>query len=149
MFRESRFDLDTIAFLVVVGLLAIGAAWVLLRNDGVVPSTSPGAVTVTSPPASPRPDDSTRPAVKGELRITAPASDTWVQVRRTGAKGAVLFSGTVMKGKTRVFVGDVLWLRLRVPADVRLRIEGHRIAPLKAERPVDYRITNGKLERQG
>ncbi len=61
----------------------------------------------------------------------------------------MLFSGTVKKGKTRVFVGDVLWLRLGNPSAVRLRVEGRKIAPNDSVDPVDYIVKNGKLERQG
>ena len=151
---ESRFDLDTIAFLVVICLLAIGVTWVLVASGGDTnPSTAPGPVGVTSPSpsasASATPVATSRPVVKGQLRITAPEVDSWVQVRRAGPKGAVLFSGMVEKGNTRVFAAKVLWLRLRSPSDVRLRVEGRKIAPLKDVGPVDFIVKNGKLERQG
>jgi len=154
MSGESRFSLDTIAFLVVICLLAIGATWVLVASGrDTPPSTKPGAVGVTSPTpsagASVTPEATSRPAVKGQLRITAPEVDSWVQVRRSGPTGVVLFSGMVEKGNTRVFAAKVLWLRLRSPSDVRLRVEGRKIAPLNDVGPVDYIVTNGKLERQG
>ena len=70
-------------------------------------------------------------------------------MRKDGATGAVLFSGTVTKGKTRVFVGDVLWLRLGNPSAVRLRVEGRKIKRSDSADPVDYIVKDGKLERQG
>ena len=72
-----------------------------------------------------------------------------MKVRKAGPQGAVLFSGLVKKGNTRVFTGDVLWLRLRSPSDVRLRVEGRKITPADSVGPVDYIVKNGKLERQG
>jgi hypothetical protein len=154
MAGESRFDLDTIAFLVVICLLAIGVTWVLVATGGdTQPSTKPGALGITSPSPSAgesaNPEETTRPVVKGELRISAPEVDSWVQVRKAGPKGAVLFSGMVERGNTRVFAGDVLWLRLRSPSDVRLRVEGRKIASSDSVGPVDYIVKNGKLERQG
>jgi len=152
MSGESRFSLDTIAFLVVICLLAIGATWVLVASGGdTQPSTKPVGVASPTPSASASvtPEATSRPAVEGQLRITAPEVDSWVQVRRSGPTGAVLFSGMVKKGNTRVFGAKVLWLRLRSPSDVRLRVEGRKIAPLNDVGPVDYIVTNGKLERQG
>jgi hypothetical protein len=151
---ENRFNLDTIAFVVVICLLAIGVTWVLVASGGdTTPTSKPGALGVTSPSpsasASATPVATSRPVVKGQLRITAPEVDSWVQVRRAGPKGAVLFSGMVEKGNTRVFAAKILWLRLRSPPDVRLRVEGRKIAPLKDEGPVDFIVKNGKLERQG
>ena len=91
----------------------------------------------------------TGPATDGTVRVTAPLTDTWIQVRKSGPKGRVLFSGVVKAGNTRVFVGDPLWLRLRDPSQVRLRIYGDKIVPEGSSGPVDYLIKNGKLERQG
>ena len=153
MREESRFNLDTIAFLVVVGLLAIGAAWVLVRSgETQAPAASAArAAASPSPLASPSVKASSAPVpvVKGELRVSAPTTDIWVQVRENGPKGAVLFSGVVSMGNTRVFVADVLWLRLRNPSHVGLRVEGHKIPPSASVNPVDYIVKNGKLERQG
>jgi hypothetical protein len=153
VFRDSRFDLDTIAFLVVVVLLVAGGAWILIRNEraasSAVPQTAGGASPSASPLASASPGATTQPATNGEVRITAPVTDTWVEVRKSGPKGTVLFSGVVKEGNTRVFAGAVLWLRLRHPSQVRLRIDGRKIVPDGSVEPVDYLITNGKLERQG
>jgi hypothetical protein len=161
VFRDSRFDLDTIAFVVVVVLLVAGGAWILMRNERAVSSgasqtvssASPSAAADAGPSASPSPSASpattTGPATDVKIRVTAPLTDTWVEVRKSGPKGRVLFSGVVKAGNTRVFAGDLLWLRLRDPAKVRLRIYGRKIVPGASPGPVDYLIKNGKLERQG
>jgi len=154
MAGESRLDLDTIAFVVVICLLAIGVTWVLVRSgSNMQPSTKPGALGITSPSPSAsnsaKPQQTTTPVVRGELRISAPDGESWLEVRRDESTGTVLFSGTVQKGKTRVFVGDVLWLRLGNPSAVRLRVDGRKIAPNDSVDPVDYIVKNAKLERQG
>ncbi len=146
---------NTVVFVAVICLLVLGVIWILGRGSDTQPSTKPGALGITSPSPSPsvskpaKPQKTTTPVVKGELRISAPDGESWLEVRRDGSTGTVLFSGTVKKGKTRVFVGDVLWLRLGNPSAVRLRVEGRKIAPNDSVDPVDYIVKNGKLERQG
>jgi cytoskeleton protein RodZ len=146
---------NTVVFVAVICLLVLGVIWILGRGSDMQPSTKPGALGITSPSPSPsasnsaKPQQTTTPVVKGELSISAPEGESWLEVRRDGSTGTVLFSGTVKKGKTRVFVGDVLWLRLGNPSAVRLRVEGRKIAPNDSVDPVDYIVKNGKLERQG
>jgi cytoskeleton protein RodZ len=144
---------NTIVFVAVICLLVLGVIWILGRGDDARPPTEPGALGITSsspsPSTSAKPQKTSPPVVKGELRITAPSGDSWLEVRKDSATGAVLFSGTVTKGKTRVFVGDVLWLRLGNPSAVRIRVEGRKIAPSDSVDPVDYLVKDGKLERQG
>jgi transcriptional regulator with XRE-family HTH domain len=144
---------NTVVFVAVICLLVLGVIWILGRGSDTPPSTKPGALGITSPSPSvskpAKPQKTTTPVVKGELRVSAPDAEIWLEVRRDGSAGAVLFSGTVKKGKTRVFVGDVLWLRLGNPSAVRLRIEGREIKPMTDADPVDYIVKNGKLERQG
>jgi len=146
---------NTVVFVAVICLLVLGVIWIVGRGSDTQPSTKPGALGIISPSPSPsvskpaKPQKTTTPVVKGELRVSAPDGESWLEVRRDGSTGTVLFSGTVKKGKTRVFVGDVLWLRLGNPSAVRLRVDGRKIAPNDSVDPVDYIVKNGKLERQG
>jgi cytoskeletal protein RodZ len=146
---------NTVVFVAVICLLVLGVIWILGRGGDTQPSTKPGALGITSPSPSPsvsksvKPQKTTAPVVKGQLRITAPDGESWLEVRKDSATGKVLFSGTVTKGKTKVFVGDVLWLRLGNPSVVRLRVEGRKIAHSDSGGPVDYIVKDGKLERQG
>ena len=144
---------NTVVFVAVICLLVLGVIYVIGRGGDPQPSTKPGALGITSPSPSAsksaKPQKTAKPVVSGELRITAPDGDSWLEVRKDGATGAVLFSGTVTKGKTRVFVGDVLWLRLGNPSAVRLRVEGRKIKRSDSADPVDYIVKDGKLERQG
>jgi len=144
---------NTIVFVAVICLLVLGVIWILGRGSDTPPSTKPGALGITSPSPSPSPSakpvPTAKPVVKGELRITAPNGDSWVEVRKDSATGTVLFSGTVTKGKTRVFVGKTLWLRLGNPSAVRLKVEGRKIKPVDSANPVDYLVKDGKLVKQG
>ena len=146
---------NTVVFVAVICLLVLGVIWILGRGTETRSPTKPGALGIVSPSPSPSPSASAKPqktnppVVQGELRITVPEGESWLEVRRDGSTGTVLFSGTVNQGKTRVFVGDVLWLRLGNPSAVRLRVEGRKIAPSDSVDPVDYIVKDGKLERQG
>ncbi|MCX6363760.1 MAG: DUF4115 domain-containing protein [Actinobacteria bacterium] len=146
---------NTVVFVAVICLLVLGVIWILGRGTDTQQSTNSGALGITSSSPSPstspsaKPPKTAAPVVQGELRVTVPAGESWIEVRREGSTGTVLFSGTVKKGKTRVFVGDVLWLRLGNPSAVRLRVEGRKIAPSDSADPIDYIVKDGKLERQG
>jgi cytoskeleton protein RodZ len=146
---------NTVVFVAIICLLVLGVIWILGRGGDTQPPAKPGALGITSASPSPsasksaKPQNTPAPVVKGELRVSAPDGDSWIEVRRDTSTGRVLFSGTVMKGNTRVFVGDVLWLRLGNPSAVRLRVEGRKVAPSDSANPVDYIVKNGKLERQG
>jgi cytoskeletal protein RodZ len=146
---------NTVVFVAIICLLVLGVIWILGRGGDTQPLNKPGALGITSPSPSPSasksatPQNTPAPVVKGELRVSTPDGESWIEVRKDTSTGTVLFSGTVKKGTTRVFVGDVLWLRLGNPSAVRLRVEGRKIPASDFVNPVDYIVTNGKLERQG
>jgi hypothetical protein len=151
-----RLNLDTIAFVVVVSLLAIGAAWVVIRSGAdATPATTPVAVAVASP--SPEPGKTptyaastpVKPGFEDVLRVVADARDCRVQVRRNGAKGVVLFSGIITQGSGRSFKGPVLWARVDHPSAVRVIVQGRTAKPIDSAGPVNFVVRNGKLERQG
>ena len=109
-----------------------------------IPSPSASASAAAEPSATPT---KTASDVAGELRIST-LDDAWIEVRRRGPEGTVLFTGTMSEGETKRFVGDVLWLRLGSPSNVALRVEGRRIAKITDPGPVDYLVKNGKLTKQ-
>ena len=153
---ESRFNLDTIAFLVVVCLLAIGAAWVLVRSSGDgqhsvkpyavgIASRSPQASETPAPTAS----ATVRPRIENAFRIVGGAGDSLVQVRRNGAKGVILFKGIIRPGSGRSFRGAMFWVRLGNPSRVTIVLEGRTTKRFDSVDPLDFMVRNGKLERQG
>jgi len=148
---------NTVVFVAVICLLVLGVIWILGRGSDTQSSTKPGALGITSPSSSPspsasksaKPQKTTAPVVKGELRVTALNGDSWLEVRKDSSTGTVLFSGTVTKGKTKVFVGTTLWLRLGNPSVVHIEAEGRKADLAHTANPVDYLFTHGKLVRQG
>ena len=68
-------------------------------------------------------------------------------MRRDNATGAVLFSGTIKQGKGRSFKGTVLWVRMGIPANVKVIIEGRTARPVDSVAPLDFVVRNGKMKR--
>ena len=145
---------NTVLFVAIICLLVLGVIWILGRGGAPTqPSTTPGALGITSPSPSPShsatPAPTHTPVVNGELRISAPNGDSWLEVRKDSATGTVLFSGTVPKGKTKLFVGKTLWIRLGNPSAVRIKVDGRKAGLVNTANPVDYLVKDGKLVKQG
>lgn len=145
---------NTVLFVAVLCLLVLGVFYVLGLNGGQhsdSPTTEPGALGIASPSASAKPSPTpsrTAAVVSDQLRVTATA-DSWIEVRKSGSTGKVLFSGTLRDGQSKVFVADVIWLRLGSPSGVRLRVEGKRVPTIVEPGPKDYLVKDGKLKEQG
>jgi cytoskeleton protein RodZ len=149
---------NTIVFVAVICLLLLTVIIVLGLNPGGdkgQPSTKPGALGIGSP--SPKPSQtptpaasaSIKPGLENVLRIVGENGDCWVQVRRDDAAGTVLFSGTITQGKGRSFKGKVLWVRMGIPANVKVIIQGHTAKPIDSVAPLDFVVHDGKMTRQG
>ena len=147
---------NTIVLVAVVCLLVLTVIVVLGLNpdgDSGQPSTKPGALGIGSP--SPKPSDtptptasaSVKPALDNVLRLIGDAGDCWVQVRRDNAAGVILFSGTIRQGKGRSFKGTVLWVRMGIPANVKVIIEGRTARPIDSAYPLDFVVRNGKMKK--
>jgi len=90
-----------------------------------------------------------KPGFEDVLRLVAEEGDCRVQVRRNGAKGIVLYWGTLRQGSGRSFKGPVLWVCVDAPSRVKVVIQGRTAKPIENTDPLDFIVRNGKLERQG
>ena len=68
-----------------------------------------------------------------------------MEVRRDDSQGAVLFSGTLGKGKMKKFKGKDLWINLGAPQNVRLEVQGKKVALKGDVGPWGVAITNGHV----
>jgi cytoskeletal protein RodZ len=119
-------------------LLAVGglAAWQLDRGDGkrtAVPSTTP-ATTQTA--AKPKPAPAAQPPRRGSLLALTAVSPCWLEVRLGGARGKLLWVGTLQPGRRlRLGLERRIWFRagnaaaLRAPIDDKPR----RLSPDSVE----------------
>ena len=143
---------NTLVFVAILCLLVLGVIWVLGRGGGQKsPQTSPSALGIGSPTPTASPSTSPSQAatakLKDVLKINAAFGDCWTQVRKDGATGSVLFTGTLTKGHSKKFKSKVLWVRLGSPSMVKLVVEGKTRAPLSGIAPADYIVKNGKAKK--
>ena len=71
-----------------------------------------------------------RPAAAGIARIELRATrgDSYLVVRSRSVLGQVLYQGTLERGQKQFFDGQVLWVRLESPQNVRVWRNGNRVA---------------------
>lgn len=90
------------------------------RDDGAPATTAAGARPVTPS----RPNPTANAAARLRLTGTAPAG-SWVQVRRAGPTGPVVFEGTIGAGDARTFpLATRLWMRVGWGSSLRATVGG-------------------------
>ncbi|HWG55284.1 MAG TPA: helix-turn-helix domain-containing protein [Gaiellaceae bacterium] len=123
--RESRVVLLALTSIGVLTALVI-AAW---RFGDPEQPRVPGLGDTTAArttAAAPRPDG------RVVLEVIATRGDSFVDVRRGDAIGIAEFTGTIERGQRQRFTGSVLWLQVRTPANVVVRLNGNRVRLPKA-----------------
>jgi cytoskeletal protein RodZ len=100
---------------------------VTVTTAPVVTATVPRAAAPATTPRRTAPPAATAGA--GRLVLTGlPPGGSWLQVRRGGPRGAVLYEGTVRAGTARRFaVGRSLWLRVGWGGGLRARVGGRTL----------------------
>jgi hypothetical protein len=70
-----------------------------------------------------------RPVADGAARVELRATrgDSYLVVRSRSALGQVLYQGTLERGQKQFFDGQVLWIRLESPQNVRVWRNGNRV----------------------
>jgi cytoskeleton protein RodZ len=121
--RESNVVLLALTAIGLVTALVI-VAW---RFGGAEPQNvqglQPTRTTVRTTPAATAP----LPSGRARLEVIATRGDSYVIARQGGAIGRVEFSGTIEKGQRQRFEGKVLWLQVRSPRSVLVRLNGNRV----------------------
>jgi cytoskeleton protein RodZ len=118
------------------GLVAVGLL-VWAGRDGERPALeravpadrSPPAATITqTAPAAPAAPAS--PAVRAPgVRLTSAGGGSWVQARRGGPQGPVLYEGTLAAGTARSFpLGHPIWLRIGWTPSLAVTVGGRPAA---------------------
>ncbi len=143
---------NTLVFVAILCLLVLGVIWVLGRGgEQKAPQTSPSALGIStqSPKASPSTgsQQTATDKLKNVLKVNAAFGDCWTQVRKDSATGSVLFTGTLLKGHSKTFKAQVLWVRLGSPSMVKLVVEGKTQPRLTAINPADYIVKDGKMKK--
>jgi len=147
---------NTIVLVAVLCLIALAAIYVvgLVKGDGGddEPTTTPGALGIVSPSASPsrspQPEKSATatPAwQKNLVKLEAKGGDCWMEVRRNNSTGVVLFSGTLKDGGKKKFKGKDIWMSFGAPANVRLNVEGKDVRIKSDTGPWPVEVVQGRV----
>ena len=129
--------------LVAVGLVVGVAAWGASSHNTktLAPPEVPTA-SASTPPAQPQVTTTTvqtqvPPAKPAALVIRATRGDCWLQIRRGGPTGNVVYEGTLRVGTTVRFTTQSLWVRFGAPGNVDATRGGRGVAGLNSSAPVD------------
>jgi cytoskeletal protein RodZ len=120
--RESNVVLLALISIGLVTALVI-AAW---RFGGAEPQAVQG-LQPTKTTARKTPAATPLPSGTARLEVIATRGDSYVIARRGGAIGRVEYSGTIEKGQRQRFESKVLWLQVRSPRNVLVRLNGNRV----------------------
>lgn len=120
--RESNVVLLALIAIGLVTALVI-AAW---RFGGAEPQAVQG-LQPTKTTARKAPAATPLPSGIARLEVIATRGDSYVIARKGGAIGRVEYSGTIEKGQRQRFESKVLWLQVRSPRNVLVRLNGNRV----------------------
>jgi len=140
--RESNVVLLALTSIALVTALVI-AAWRFGEPDRpTVPGLQETGTTSTAArtPAAPA-------AATGNvtLEIAAIRGDSFVDVRRGDAIGIAEFNGTIERGQKQRFTGRVLWLQVRTPKNVVVRVNGNRVGLVPAVKTRGVYVTAQRI----
>ena len=118
--RESSMVLLSLALIGIFTALVIAAWRFGGADDPAVRGLPPTEAVV--PQAAPTPAGTAR------LEIVAKRGGSFVEVRR-GSQAAKkpVYSGTIERGQKQRFTGKVLWLHVRTPRNVIVKLNGNRV----------------------
>ncbi|MBA3347848.1 MAG: helix-turn-helix domain-containing protein [Actinobacteria bacterium] len=139
--RESSVVLLALTSIAIVTALVI-AAWRFGEPDRpTVPGLQETAATSTAARTP------STPAATGTvtLEITATRGDSFVDVRRGDAIGIAEFNGTIERGQKQRFTGRVLWLQVRTPKNVVVRVNGNRVGLVPAVKTRGVYVTAQRI----
>jgi cytoskeleton protein RodZ len=116
--RERRLQ----ANVVLIALAAIALVTIV-----VITAWSSSGNGAKSPHAARTPAAPRKAAVVAGLVITAVGGPSKVIVNRTGARGRILFEGTLERGHAQTFSGTTFWLNLGSPENLVIKVAGKRV----------------------
>ncbi len=111
---ETNVVLIVLAAIAVITVIVI-SAWKASGGSHSPPATKTGTSALTTTPKTPAP----------LLALTALRGSTTVTARRDSATGRIVFDGTVSQGDpTRAIRGNLLWVSISSPDNVRIEVRG-------------------------
>ncbi len=145
---------SNLAFVAVAALLVLALIWVLGRaGGGQGTGTPPVAVVTTTPTPSvsstPSPKATKTPVpVSGALLAVLTQDRCWLEVRRGGATGTVVYSATLPAGAVKRFRdARALYVRFGNPVAVRVKVNGGPARGLGTTVATSYLVTKDGMRR--
>jgi cytoskeleton protein RodZ len=136
---------NTLAFVALVCVLALGLLWILGKYGGDTDEPSPEPSPSMSESASPGPSRSptaTPTAAKVVFVVKADQGATYLEVRRSADNGAVLFDGTLEQGQRRSFeYRGTIFVRIDKPQAVLVAVGDDALRRLEETVATDYQVT--------
>jgi cytoskeleton protein RodZ len=123
-FRRRSSRVEKNAFFLAIGAIGVLTALVFVAwrfGADEVPNVPLPEDTVTTKAVK-------RPAAKpARLGVKAASGNIWLQVRRGSPAGPLVEAATLEQGQSRLYVAPRLWLAVRAPANMRLRLNGRSV----------------------
>jgi cytoskeleton protein RodZ len=114
---------------VVLVLALIGGLTALVFVAWRFGADEPPQVPLPNPPVSPQPaKQNARKPVARLLVTAAPTGNAYLAVFKRHRRGKPFYEGTLERGQTRGFEARTLWVYVYAPANLRLRLNGRRVA---------------------
>lgn len=138
---------NTLAFVAVVCLLMVALLYVLGVSDSSRNGDEgPAPIASGSPSLSSKPKSSTSPRPGGvTLVVTADKAATFLEVRRDGDDGKLLYLRELPQGVSKSFSDpEALYVALKQPSDVTLAVNGDQ-----AKRPAETVATSYVITASG
>ena len=131
---ESNFVVVALAGIVAVTILVV-AAFAFGDDSGNEPAVAP--VTTASDATGGETGSTSAATTKrkkapqvARLVLTASRGECWVEVRRGGPTGELVFSGTMFEGDAERFSGKRLWVNFGAAQNLDAKLNGKRVASL-------------------
>lgn len=141
--RRRRIRPTFVAVIAAVAVVVGVAAWGASSHNTKTPASEAGppaaAVSHTTTKKKPKVvvRTQTTPAHVAALVIRAARGSCWLQVRRGGATGSVVYEGTLLTGTSMRFATPSLWVRFGAPWNVDAARGSKPLAGLTGSQPVD------------
>jgi cytoskeleton protein RodZ len=143
---------NTLAFVALVCVLALSLLWILGKYGGSDDGPDPMPVASTSASPSPKKSHTPKPSPSASavvLTITADKGATYVEVRRGGSNGEVVYEDNLAQGKKRSFSNaGPLFVRLDQPQLVLVSVDEGQPSRPSETTATDYLVTHKGITRQ-
>jgi hypothetical protein len=90
---------------------------------------TPAVLAPLQTPAASKAHPTPAPApTQAKISLATTRGDCWLEVRQDSSSGKLVYTGTLLKGKSVTAAGKTLWIRFGAPQNVDLKLNGKATA---------------------